>query len=105
MHTRQPRAHEACVHGLKESQTERGEALLSTDANEAWYAVWLRSNYEHAVNRQLSAKGFQPFLPEVRAWSRRAGARHAIVTAMQTRRRRRLGWSEAQVERDQAETA
>jgi transcription antitermination factor NusG len=63
-------------------QTERGEALLSTDANEAWYAVWLRSNYEHAVNRQLTAKGFQPFLPEVRAWSRRAGARHAISAPM-----------------------
>jgi transcription antitermination factor NusG len=44
--------------------------------------VWLRSNYEHAVNRQLSAKGFQPFLPEVHAWSRRVGARHTIRTPM-----------------------
>ena len=48
----------------------------------AWYAVWLRSNYEHAVNRQLSAKGFQPFLPEVQKWSRRGGASHAIPTPM-----------------------
>ena len=68
--------------GLKKAQTERGEALLMTDATEAWYAVWLRSNYEHTVNRQLLAKGFQPFLPEVHAWSRRLGARHAIRTPM-----------------------
>jgi transcription antitermination factor NusG len=44
--------------------------------------VWLRSNYEHAVNRQASAKGFQPFLPEVQVWSRRLGARRAIRTPM-----------------------
>ena len=64
----------------EEAQTERGEALLTTD--EAWYAVWLRSNYEHAVNQQLSAKGFQPFLPEVHTWSRRLGARRTIRTPM-----------------------
>ena len=55
--------------------------MLQTEAP-AWYAVWLRSNYEHAVNRQLSAKGFEPFLPEVHAWSRRVGARHPIRTPM-----------------------
>ena len=54
--------------------------MLTTD--EAWYAVWLRSNYEHAVNQQLSAKGFQPFLPEVHTWSRRLGARRTIRTPM-----------------------
>ena len=48
----------------------------------AWYAVWLRSNYEQTVNRQLSAKGFEPFLPEVQRWSRRAGVNHAIRTPM-----------------------
>ena len=69
-------------HGLKKAQTERGEALLSAEATEAWYAVWLRSNYEHAVNRHLTAKGFRPFLPEVRAWSRRVGPRRAISTPM-----------------------
>jgi transcriptional antiterminator NusG len=55
--------------------------LLLPDAP-AWYAVWLRSNYEQAVTRQLSAKGFQPFLPEVHTWSRRVGARHTIRTPM-----------------------
>jgi transcription antitermination factor NusG len=44
--------------------------------------VWLRSNYEHVVDRELSAKGFQPFLPEVHAWSRRMGTRRAIRTPM-----------------------
>jgi transcription antitermination factor NusG len=32
---------------------------------EAWYAVWTRSHCERLVARQLSAKGFCPFLPEV----------------------------------------
>ena len=48
----------------------------------SWYAVWLRSNYEHAVNRQLAAKGFEPFLPEVHVWSRRAGPQRAIRAPM-----------------------
>jgi transcriptional antiterminator NusG len=47
-------------------------------ANEAWYAVWLRSHYEQLVTQQLSAKGFQTFLPEVRSWSRRSGSARAI---------------------------
>ena len=55
--------------------------MLQTDGS-AWYAVWLRSNYEHTVHRQLSAKGFQPFLPEVQTWSRRLGMRRAIRTPM-----------------------
>jgi len=82
MHTRQPRAPEACADGLTKAQTERGEALTSADATEAWYAVWLRSNYEQTVNRQLSTKGFHSFLPEVRTWSRRQGAHRTIPTPM-----------------------
>ena len=95
MHNGQPRALEALIvantaaararAGTKDrfeekAQTERGEALLTTD--EAWYALWLRSNYEHAVSQQLSAKGFEPFLPEVHTWSRRLGARRTIRTPM-----------------------
>ena len=55
--------------------------MLQTE-EPAWYAVWLRSNYEHAVKGQLSAKGFEPFLPEVHAWSKRLGTRRAIRTPM-----------------------
>ena len=55
--------------------------MLQTD-DSAWYAVWLRSNYEHAVNSQLAAKGFQPFLPEVQTWSKRLGTQRAIRTPM-----------------------
>jgi transcription termination/antitermination protein NusG len=65
--------------GLRhEKQTERGEALPT----DAWYAVWLRSNYEHVVREQLLAKGFETFLPQVRTWSRRQGIAHAIRTPM-----------------------
>lgn len=49
-------------------------------AHEAWYAVWLRSHHEQLVTRQLSARGFQTFLPQVRSWSRRSA--HPIRTPM-----------------------
>src|SRR5688500_11404433 len=86
--------------GLRHGQTERGEALLSANgsdrhahewqhraqsrptAREAWYAVWLRSHYEQIVTQQLSAKGFQTFLPQVRSWSRRSGSARAIRMPM-----------------------
>jgi transcription termination/antitermination protein NusG len=38
-----------------------------------WYAVWTRSNCERLVAEQLSAKAFEPFLPEVAVWTRRDG--------------------------------
>jgi transcription antitermination factor NusG len=40
---------------------------------EAWYAVWTRSHCERLVAQQLEAKGFAPFLPEMRAHAPRAG--------------------------------
>jgi transcription antitermination factor NusG len=43
---------------------------------EAWYAIWTRSHCERLVADQLSAKGFEPFLPEIHRRSRR-GARTA----------------------------
>lgn len=48
----------------------------------AWYAVWLRSNYERAVTDQLTAKGFETFLPDVRTWSRRLGTRREVRVPM-----------------------
>src|SRR5260221_5807548 len=69
---------------------EGGEALLSadydltrdaadddilpdaaTDGSAAWYAIWTRSHCERLVAQQLSAKGFQPFLPEMAVRSRK----------------------------------
>ncbi|HEY6360304.1 MAG TPA: transcription termination/antitermination NusG family protein [Vicinamibacterales bacterium] len=37
----------------------------------AWYAIWTRSHCERLVAQQLAARGFAPFLPEVRVRSRR----------------------------------
>ena len=39
--------------------------------SEAWYAVWTQSHYEHIVSQQLSAKGFDAFLPQMSVWSKR----------------------------------
>src|SRR5262249_47452695 len=40
----------------------------------AWYAIWPRSHCERLVAQQLTAKGFQPFLPEMAVRPRRADA-------------------------------
>lgn len=41
----------------------------------AWYAVWLRSNWEQRVDDQLSAKGFHTFLPTLPFWVKRTWQR------------------------------
>jgi transcription termination/antitermination protein NusG len=45
-----------------------------------WYALYTYSHCEDLVYKQLSAKGFQVFLPKVEVWSRRAG-RQSLVSA------------------------
>jgi transcription antitermination factor NusG len=59
-------------------RTEGGEALL--DAR--WFAIWTHSHCEQLVHDQLRAKDFHAFLPIVRIWSRRSGARRLIARPM-----------------------
>jgi transcription termination/antitermination protein NusG len=47
-----------------------------------WHVLWTRSHCEQAVHDQLAAKGFHPFLPKLRRWSRRDGLRHLISTPL-----------------------
>ncbi len=47
-----------------------------------WHVLWTRSHCEQAVHDHLAAKGFHPFLPKLRRWSRRAGLRHLISTPL-----------------------
>ena len=52
---------------------EGGEARPAADMPAvvgAWYAIWTKSHCERLVADQLSAKGIDPFLPEVPAPSR-----------------------------------
>ncbi|MBZ5556533.1 MAG: hypothetical protein LAO77_04590 [Acidobacteriia bacterium] len=51
-------------------------------AREHWYALWTRSHAERLVHDQLSARGFELFLPTVNVWSRRGGARHLVSLPM-----------------------
>jgi transcription antitermination factor NusG len=77
---------------LSEVQTERGEALPSTEPtflssshprpDDQWYAVWLRSHYEYTVAEQLSARGFHTFLPQIPVWSKAPGPKRTIRTPM-----------------------
>ena len=50
--------------------------------NAAWYAVWTQSHFEQSVSQQLSAKGFDAFLPEMNVWSKRSGEQHLIRVPM-----------------------
>ena len=47
-----------------------------------WFALWTQSHCEQLVHEQLVAKGYQTFLPTIREWSRRAGARRLISVPM-----------------------
>lgn len=51
-------------------------------ASPKWHALWTRSHFEEFVCEQLTAKGFQAFLPTIQVWSRRAGIRHRIHVPM-----------------------
>ncbi len=47
-----------------------------------WFALWTHSNCEQLVRDQLTAKGFDAFLPTIRDWSRRGGVRRLISRPM-----------------------
>jgi len=47
-----------------------------------WFALWTQSHCEQLVSDQLSAKGFETYLPTIREWSRRAGIRRLIPVPM-----------------------
>ena len=47
-----------------------------------WFALWTHSHCEQLVRDQLTAKGFEAFLPTIRDWSRRGGVRHLISRPM-----------------------
>lgn len=47
-----------------------------------WYALYTRSHCEQLVCDQLTAKGFDLFLPKIEVWSQRARKRHLIPVPM-----------------------
>ena len=60
--------------------TEGGEALA--DDNAPWFVLWTRSHCEQLVHDQISAHGFCVFLPTIKVWSRRKGARQTVALPM-----------------------
>ena len=70
----------------KMSVEERAEQCDSLPAEVAapcpWYALYTRSHCEQLVYEQLTAKGFDLFLPQIQVWSQRAGVRHRIEVPM-----------------------
>jgi transcription antitermination factor NusG len=66
-------------------ETKGGEALpeIVTDSViPRWRVLWTHSNCEQLVYDQLTAKGFDLFLPTLEAWSRRGGVRRRARTPM-----------------------
>jgi transcription antitermination factor NusG len=61
-------------------QTEGGEALAA--GSERWFAIWTQSHFEQLVHDQLTAVGFDTYLPTMRVWSRRAGKQRQIDVPM-----------------------
>jgi transcription termination/antitermination protein NusG len=54
---------------------------LAVDAAQ-WFVLWTHSHSERLVHDQLAGRGFDSFLPTVKIWSRRKGARSAIEAPM-----------------------
>jgi len=52
------------------------------DDNAPWFVLWTRSHCEQLVHDQVAAHGFCAFLPTIRTWSRRKGARQTIAIPM-----------------------
>ena len=70
------------------TETER-PSFTTTDQSKGpdmgarkWYALWSKSHCAQLVCDQLTAKGFQVFLPKIEVWSRRNGGRHCISVPM-----------------------
>jgi transcription antitermination factor NusG len=47
-----------------------------------WFVLWTHSNSERLVDDQLRGKGFETFLPLIKAWSRRRGVQSTISVPM-----------------------
>jgi transcription termination/antitermination protein NusG len=52
------------------------EIVAPAPATQGWHVLWTRSNCEYLVYDQLSAHGFDLFLPTVESWCRRGSVRH-----------------------------
>ena len=63
-------------------ESKGAKPIDCAQAEPAWYAAWTRSHFERAVAEQLSARGFETFMPEIATWSRRGGGAHLIQTPM-----------------------
>lgn len=50
--------------------------------NAQWFVAWTHSHCERLVQDQLTARGFEAFVPMLKTWSRRRGTQTAIETPM-----------------------
>jgi transcription termination/antitermination protein NusG len=55
---------------------------LGEGTSPKWYVLWTRSQCEQMVHDELSAKGFQLFLPTLDVWVRRNGTRRRVTSPM-----------------------
>ena len=55
---------------------------MADQQNAQWFVLWTHSHCEQLVYDQLNGKGFSVFLPTIKTWSRRKGARRIITLPM-----------------------
>ena len=69
--------------GALESEGPQPKGAKPWQSDDArWFALWTHSHCEQLVRDQLTAKGFETFLPTVGEWSRRGGVRRVIPRPM-----------------------
>ena len=74
--------HSTDANGCQGLATPQALELSVPGTSPKWYALWTRSHCERLVSEQLTAGGFQVFLPTIEVWSRRAGIRRRIPVPM-----------------------
>jgi transcription antitermination factor NusG len=67
----------AVAFGHGEPADGKGPKAVPEQTTTPWYAIWTHSHCEQLVSDQLSAKGFEIFLPRTTVWTQRAGERRA----------------------------
>jgi transcriptional antiterminator NusG len=69
---------------MRQVETERAENRPREGClhEDDWLVLWTRSNCEQLVHQQVAGKGFETFLPMMKAWRTRDGVRHSIDVPM-----------------------
>lgn len=64
------------------SQSRYAHFFDAPQAKLGWHVLWTRSNFERIVAEELTAKGYEAFLPMVEQWSKDGKGQHTCLIPM-----------------------